>query len=545
MTATAKNSASPPAQQQSIHSLLSPKSNSRLIGISLALILFSFYSLYSYFQYLHYHTPSWDLGIFSQLAQEYSQLHFPPTVDIKGAGFNLWGDHFHPILIILGPIYALFPSPATLLYVQNALVAYSAYLVCRYAQQLVPPAGAIMLTTAYGLSFGVQNAVSVQFHEVAFALPFLCASLGHIVLSRKSVEPVTHLKRACYWAMPLAFVKEDLGITVAMIALVIALRAGTITCIHQRLFPSAALVQPLSQRLLGAVGAINSKDGSLHAVLLLFWGLIWSLSAVLIILPAHNNGGVFDYSDKLNLAEVLSDPLQSFGLLFYPWQKTLTLVLLLFSGVFLWVLSPLALIALPTILWRFLSPHEGYWAPTWHYSLVLMPIVFMALLDALLCTQRFAPLRYLGTKAQHLFAISAQRAQELTRMSFLWLALLVVIASFPSQPLWNITREGFLSSSLSLDERDKQQALESIPTHSSVASDLSLLTYLVPERQVFWIGDKTHHAHPEYVVIDRAGGGWGKSAPQNPARYAHEHFGGDYREYQRFGTIYVLQRVEQ
>ncbi|MFW0184028.1 DUF2079 domain-containing protein [Rothia sp. CCM 9418] len=543
MTATAKTSDSQSAQEQPHQSLLSFISTSRLTAWTLAFALFAFYSLYSYFQYVHYHTPSWDLGIFSQLAQEYSQLHFPPIVDIKGSGFNLWGDHFHPILIILGPIYALFPSPATLLYVQNALVAYSAYLLCRYAQQVIPPIGAITLTIAYGLSFGVQNAVSVQFHEVAFALPFLCASLGNIVLSQKTSEPVKNLKRACYWAMPIAFVKEDLGITVATIALVIAIRAGTITSIHQRLFPSASSAPPVPQRMLHATRTINRHDGSLHAVLLLFWGIMWSLLSVLVILPAYNSGGVFDYSDKLNLSEILSDPLQSFGLLFYPWQKTLTLVLLLFSGVFLWVLSPLALIALPTILWRFLSPHESYWAPTWHYSLVLMPIVFMALLDALLSMHRFAPLRYLSAKAQHLFALSTQRAQELTRTSFLWLAFLIVIVSFPYQPLWKITHTGFLSSSLSVEEYEKQQALESIPAHSSVASDLSLLTYLVPEHQVFWIGDKTHNAHPQYVVIDRAGGGWGKSAPKDPAHYARKYFGGNYREYQRFGTIYVLERV--
>ncbi len=46
------------------------------------------------------------------------------------------------------------------------------------------------------------------------------------------------------------------------------------------------------------------------------------------------------------------------------------------------MISPLAAIALPTLAWRLLSTMESYWASTWHYSLVLMPVVFLALLDA-------------------------------------------------------------------------------------------------------------------------------------------------------------------
>ncbi len=47
--------------------------------------------------------PSWDLAIFSELAKAYA--HFQtPIVPVKGDGYNLLGDHFHPILILLGPI---------------------------------------------------------------------------------------------------------------------------------------------------------------------------------------------------------------------------------------------------------------------------------------------------------------------------------------------------------------------------------------------------------------------------------------------------------
>ena len=105
-----------------------------LPGLLLAAAVMALYTYYSLQQMKHWITPSWDLAIFTQMAQAYS--HFSvPIVPIKGPDFNLWGDHFHPILVLLGPIYALFPSPTTLLVVQNALVAFASFAIVRFTQR--------------------------------------------------------------------------------------------------------------------------------------------------------------------------------------------------------------------------------------------------------------------------------------------------------------------------------------------------------------------------------------------------------------------------
>ncbi|PVE18622.1 hypothetical protein DDA93_07415 [Arthrobacter sp. Bz4] len=54
-----------------------------------------------------------------------------PIVSIKGDGFNLLGDHFHPLLVILGPAYAFFPSGLTLLILQNILIGLSVLVIAR------------------------------------------------------------------------------------------------------------------------------------------------------------------------------------------------------------------------------------------------------------------------------------------------------------------------------------------------------------------------------------------------------------------------------
>ena len=103
-----------------------------------------------------------------------------------------------------------------------------------------------------------------------------------------------------------------------------------------------------------------------------------------MILPYFNSGGTFDYADKVNVTAAVGDPFGSLIQMMNNNTKMATLGLLLITGAVLWVSSPLALVALPTIAWRLLSTMESYWASTWHYSLVLMPVVFCALLDTVL-----------------------------------------------------------------------------------------------------------------------------------------------------------------
>ena len=59
------------------------------------------YVCYSVAQWRALVVPSWDLGIFAEAVQAYSRFE-APIVPIKGPGYNLLGDHFHPILALLG-----------------------------------------------------------------------------------------------------------------------------------------------------------------------------------------------------------------------------------------------------------------------------------------------------------------------------------------------------------------------------------------------------------------------------------------------------------
>ena len=311
---------------------------------------------YSVGQWRSMYVPSWDLAIFSEMAKAYAHGQ-APIVPIKGDDFNLLGDHFHPILIVLGPIWRLFPSPLTLLVVQDLLLAVSAWPLTRLATRLLGRVPATALGLFYVLSWGFQGAVAAQFHEIAFAVPMLAFASAAFVEERW---------RACIlWSAPLVLVKEDLGLTVLMIGLAIAWRTRRENADDESL--------PLLSRGLG----------------LALFGLASFLVTTVVILPLLNPHGTWGYS--LGGGDSTGPWLAR---LYSPAVKLETLAVLACTAGIIGLRSPWMIVAAPTLAWRFLGNVDFYWEwKNWHYNAVLIPIALGALLDVLagLKRKRAAP----------------------------------------------------------------------------------------------------------------------------------------------------------
>ncbi|MFF7635786.1 DUF2079 domain-containing protein [Kitasatospora sp. NPDC008050] len=300
----------------------------------LATLFFGAYGALSVAKHLQLRTNGYDLGIFEQAVRAYSELRAPVS-ELKGAGFNLLGDHFHPILITLAPFYRLFPSPVTLLVAQAALLAVSVVPVTRLAIRTTTPLLGTGIGLAYGLSWGLQKAVAFDFHEIAFAVPLLAFCLER--LARRQWRAATA------YALPLVLVKEDLPITLAAIGLYILLNG---------------------RRRLGAA--------------VVAFGVLSGLLIVLVLIPALNPHGQYDY-----LTSTSPDSDGPLARLLLPQVKLDTLIALFVPTAFLALRSPLVLLVVPTLAWRFWSTNPAFWGQDYHYSAVLMPIVFLAFADAL------------------------------------------------------------------------------------------------------------------------------------------------------------------
>ncbi len=418
-------------------------------------LITAIYSLYSWRQWARFQVPSWDQGIFTQLMRAYAEFR-SPVVPIKGEDFMLLGDHFHPLLVIFAPFYAIWPSGLTLLIAQAVCVGISAAILTACAARHLGKAPGVMIGLAYGLSWGITSAVASQFHEVALALPLLAASLSALVDGKH--------RRAVLWALPLLGVKEDLGLTVAAIGLVIALRGS-------RRLGAATLV--------GGVAA--------------FW------LTTSVILPALNPDGVWDYAEDSILAQLLSEPGAALARLGEGANTKAALILLVIGvSAFLAVLSPITLIAAPTLAWRLTSDVPFHWSTDWHYSAVLMVVVFAAAIDVL-----------------------HRRERRYTR-PFAVLMLIAALALTPAFALRSLADPQTYRPAPG--HEGAQQVLNTIEDDAVVISDITMLAYLAPRTQVYWLASPGAPT-PDYVVINQRSGVHRGNPPQDIAEYATERFG--------------------
>ncbi|MFI0922998.1 DUF2079 domain-containing protein [Streptomyces sp. NPDC021012] len=426
----------------------------------LAGVLCGLYFLYSWVQYAYFRTPSWDLGIFGQSVRAYAEFR-APVVDIKGPGFPILGDHFSPVTALLAPLYWIWPSPASLLLGQAALFAASAVVVGRTTQQVLGSrAAGIGLTIAYGLSWGLQEAVKSDFHEIAFAVPLLALTCRALLLGRWTA--------AAAWSAPLVLVKEDMGLTVAVVGAVLFLKG---------------------QKKLGAA--------------LAGFGTAAFALTVLVLIPAASKLGQYDYWSKIEKTGTGADT--SFGQVVAGalgsgerWE----MVFYLFAIVgFLALRSPLVLLVLPTLGWRFLSQDPNHWGMHWHYSAVLMPVVFLALVDGVR-SARTSPRAWLVSYGKVVIPVAV--AVSLT-----------LAANLPLREL--LKSETYRTETRTTEAR---AAVAAVPEGASVEADVPLLAHLTADHRVYWVGT-SKGATPDYLAFDLRGWGQQVSDPAQLAAQLH------------------------
>lgn len=433
-------------------------------AVALAVVALVAYLTLSLARWVRWDTPSWDNAIFEQGIRGWSRPGWP-IVDIKGHEFNQLGDHFSPIIALVAPFYRVFPSPVTLLVAQCVLVAISVVPVTVLARRRLGAVPGLALGAAYASSWGVQSAIDVQFHEYAFAAPILAFGLKAALEKRWTP--------ACVWIGLLLLVKEDMGLTVAGFGAVLWLWGE-----RRRAWQMVAI----------GLGGMALVLG--------------------VVIPLFNPHHRYDYWGKLgedggetaaSAGSLLAGMWRIATHFFVPGQKITTLLLIVAISGLVALRSPLLLMIVPTMVWRYAGSTEFYWGPTWHYSLILMPIVFVAAIDG--CERlRASPSRALRGYGRAAPAVM----------------VLVSAALVPSFPFGDLADP----KTYEVPEHATagQAALDSIPAGASVTTDLGLIVRLATEHRAYWVGTEGNPA-TDYVAI-RTDYGWGADAPTDAAAYA-------------------------
>ena len=576
---------------------------------AIALTVFGAYAAIALFRLLQLNPTSWDLGIYTEYVKQVAHFQ-PPVADIRQTGFNLLGDHFQPIVALLAPFFRIFPSAATLLVAQALLAALSVFPVSHIARDKLGTGPGRAVALAYGFCWGLQQLVEFDFHEIAFAVPLLAFSLSALMQGR--------IKAAAWWAVPLVFVKEDQGFTVAAIGLyliVAGLRAKVTEPAlagsaqfswlddseqldtreqlddserpgHFRHFgdlaelasagrrealedladfeatecPAAVAHPAASARLHGlrrlrtwsarrgprGSGTDQDPTGRRRIRIgqfLLIWGFGWSFLAIGVIIPHFNpahvysywiDGGVLAPGAHLSVTGLIAQ-------LFHAWpDKLQTVVMLLLPTAFIALRSPLALIAVPSLLLRFMSTDSSYWGTFWHYNATVMPVMFVAAVDALARIRAAMDADPAGFASWANGRRGPRRAILAGAQRYgaaMMLAIAVTLAfQFPLSHLWNAQ-----TYRVSSHVRSAEAAMAQVPDGVTVQTTLDLLAPLAARTDTFWIGNDGN-PRTQYIVFDGLHSDYSPAISNVPAFIAQLYPDHAYTQIFESGDVYVFRR---
>jgi len=407
------------------------------------------YGTYSVLNHLHFGTYAYDLGIFDQVMWHYSRFEIPETT-VVGLPTAL-GDHFHPILLLLTPLYWIWADPRILLVAQAILIASSVVPVFIWCRERVGRGPAYLLVLAYVMFWGVHSAVAFDFHEIAFA-PVLLASLL-IAIDRGRWRAVGVL------VLALLLTKENLALLVTFLGLYVAV-------VHRE-----------HRRALIMAGV----------------GIGWFFVTTKFAIPWFGGGKGFRHFRYQQFGPDLPSALEHMAR--YPWTvaqvfldqpaKVQTLLLLFAPFLALIFVSPLAILLVPLLAERMFSTNPFLWGTSAHYSLVIAPVLVMGSADGLARLLRRLPAARLA-RAPVYAAVCAG------------VMLVVNIGAAGDFPLRALTDPAFYR--LSSADRISQKMVAMVPPGATVAAQSHFVPHLSERAKVFQLGPG--EATTDYIVAN-------------------------------------------
>ena len=339
--------------------------------LALILVVTGFcYTVLAFALNAHLQTYGFDLGVYYEALKGYAHFGLP-LVGLKGAHYDLLGDHFAPMLALLAPSYWIWPSPDVLLIDQTVLVAVSVVPVWMFTERRfgsapgMPRLTTICLVICYALAWELQSLIGYDFHSLAFSVPILAVAIERADAGR--------WRAASVWILSLLLVKEDLALVVAAFG-IYAFVAG-----RRRL--GAALF---------VVGAAS-------------FGLLTD-----VVVPALAAGGVYPHWSYQELGPgpgpalryVVTHPITTLRLMVTPRAKLGLLAWTFLPSGLLALLSPITVLAIPALLERVLSQRPDVWQTSFQYGAPLAPIVGLAVIDGLWRGDRWRAARRAGRRPQ-------------------------------------------------------------------------------------------------------------------------------------------------
>jgi uncharacterized membrane protein len=482
----------------------------RIRRISLITIAaLALYLLVSLTRHRSYLTDGYDLGIFDQVVRAYA--HFKaPISPLKGQGYNIYGDHFHPIIALLAPLYWLWDNPCSLLIGQSLVMAVAVPVVYRFTRRRTSEPMALVISTALAVGWPVLSLVDFDFHEIAFATPLMAMAID--ALDRRDD------RKLLLWSGLLSLVREDMGVLLVVLGVLVFCRGGW-----------------SSIRARGR----SLKRFPLLSLVLVVAGVLGYKITTAIVLPHFAPNHQFAYWQYQTLGKNLPDavvniithPWHAIEEFFTPSLKSQTLAYFFIPLLFLPLRSPYALLSLPIFAERFFNSRESkeyLWSTHWQYNALPWLILMLAAVDG----------------AARLGLFRTGKGPDLFRRIFaVWLLVVPVFLAFwsngatprPPNPIRRLA-----GSAWDTTDRLKSQraAAAFVPSNVCVEADDRIVTHLTSRDYASLPG--MQHGEADFVVLDLSEDNVGNFGP-SPQQIEHEDRAAGYTEVFRRTTMLVLR----
>ncbi|MCK9603765.1 MAG: DUF2079 domain-containing protein [Candidatus Omnitrophica bacterium] len=428
---------------------ISRLSDKTLLSI-LILIIFLTLSILSITRHLSFSSGSSDLGIFDQAIWNTAQGNILFS-SLKG-NINLLGDHFEPILLVIAPLYKIWPSALVLLILQSFLLAFAIVPLYLIASKILKSRFLIFVfIVSYILSEAMRGVALSDFHPECFILLFL------------------------FWAYYFLLQKKNLWLFFVTFLLLL--------CKEDTAFLISGL---------GIFALFFQKRFKTGAALFIIGIAAWALQTKFII-PYFNPAGKYSYMDRFpfgltyadNLRAVLGDPSLLVKLLFQK-AKIIYCLKLLGPVVFLPLLSPAhyILVAIP-LFKNLLLAHinfSGFYDITSHYTAGIIPFIYIGAIYGA------------GWLARKLHL----RKAALFIGGFALLSSLFFYGKTDGYQLARFT-EGIKNN----HSIEKLSYLRLVPAEASVATNFNIVPHLSHRKYIFeWNPNSRMSKITEYLVID-------------------------------------------
>lgn len=405
-----------------------------------------------------------DLTIFDQAIRSFAAGQ-PGLVPLKSPGMSIFGDHFHPIILTMVPLYWIWDDPRMLLIAQAVCTALAGWMVGRLAIRRLGAGTGLVVALAWFCALGVQGAIVFDFHEVALGLPLLALALGFFVQRRWT---------ACWWwSASLMLVKEDTCFLVGGIAI-------------------AMLVRRLWWRGL-ALGV---------------FAVAWTAAAVFWVIPHFSPTHAYAYLDSASAITVNGVDASTHAA-WGPAQTLWTAVVVAAAGAFVLFWSPLVWAFVGPFAVRALSKNPQHWTLNFHYNILPMLVVCYGFVEAWPRLRACAEATGTVLKGSAPDGPARQRIRAVVVRGWRRFAIpfmvLVALVSIPTGPIVHDWRLGPCGRACPAF----QSAQQVIPAGARVASDVYLTSHLTRRAEVSqwrppgYVDDMGKAVDPDWIVLNR------------------------------------------